>query len=60
MQRHFAAICEGPVERFELPNLLAFNFLLQRSLGGGGSSTLRSDAQGKSHGLGLLEMEIEV
>ena len=59
VQRHFAAICTGPVERFELPNLLAFNFVLQHSLGGGGSSTLRTDAQGKTHGLGLLEMEID-
>ncbi len=57
---HFARICDGPIERFELDNLLALNFILHKSLGGGGSSSLRSDAQGKTHGLGILEMEIEV
>jgi hypothetical protein len=57
---HFHAVCRGPVERFEVPNLLALNFLLHDSLGGGGTLSLLTDAQGKTHGQGLLMMEIEV
>ena len=57
--RHFRAICHGGVERHELPNLFALNFILHDSLGGGGSESLKTDAQGKTHGLALLEMEIE-
>jgi hypothetical protein len=57
---HFARVCRGEVERFEVPNLLALNFILHDSLGGGGTASLKSDAQGKTHGQGLLEMEIEV
>jgi hypothetical protein len=57
---HFREICRGPVERFEVPNLRALNFLLHDSLGGGGTASLLTDAQGKTHGQGLLEMEIEV
>ena len=59
VKRHFAAICKGKVTRFEAPNMRALNFLLQDSLGGGGSESLKTDAQGKTHGLMLLEMEIE-
>lgn len=59
VKRHFAAICKGTVERFEAPNLLALNFLLHDSLGGGGSESLKTDAQGKTHGLALLELEVE-
>lgn len=59
VKRHFAGICRGAVERFEAPNLLALNFLLHDSLGGGGSESLKTDAQGKTHGLALLEMEVE-
>ena len=58
--RHFAAICRGEVERFEVPNLLALNFLLHDALGGGGTARLLTDAQGKTHGQGMLELEIEV
>ncbi len=58
--QHFAAICRGPVERFELPNLQALNFLLHDSLGGGGTASLLTDAQGKTHGQALLEMEVEL
>ena len=50
----------GPVERFELPNLSALNFLLHRALGGGGTVSLRIDAQGKAFGAALLRMEVEV
>lgn len=60
VKQHFASLCQGEVERFELPNLGALNFLLHRSLGGGGTVSLRLDAQGKTYGAGLLRMEIEV
>jgi len=60
VKAHFHEICKGEVERFEVPNLLALNFLLHDSLGGGGSESLRTDAQGKAHGLGLLYMEVEI
>ena len=58
--RHFREICRGEVERFEVPNLLALNFLLHDALGGGGTASLLTDAQGKTHGQGMLEMEIEI
>ncbi|MEZ5966247.1 MAG: hypothetical protein R3F56_20595 [Planctomycetota bacterium] len=58
VKEHFKAICKGEVLRYEAPNLLALNFILRDSLGGGGSESLKTDAQGKTHGLGLLEMEI--
>ena len=50
---------KGEVERFELPNLGALNFLLHEALGGGGTVSLRVDAQGKTLGAMLLRMEIE-
>jgi hypothetical protein len=53
-------LVKGEVERFELPNLGALNFLLHESLGGGGTVTLRTDAQGKTYGAALLRMEIEI
>ena len=59
VRQHFAGICKGQVERFELPNLGALNFLLHRALGGGGTLSLRVDAQGKTMGAALLRMEIE-
>ena len=55
---HFNQICFGNVERFEVPNLRALNFLLHDSLGGGGSESVKTDAQGKTHGQALLLMEI--
>jgi hypothetical protein len=57
---HFREICRGSVDRYEAPNLWALNFILHDSLGGGGSESLKTDAQGKTHGLGILFMEIEV
>lgn len=60
VKAHFAAVCRGRVERFEVPNLLALNFLLHDALGGGGTASLLTDAQGKSHGQALLELEIDV
>jgi hypothetical protein len=56
----FGAMVEGEVERFELPNLGALNFLLHGALGGGGTVSLRIDAQGKTLGAALLRMEIDV
>jgi len=58
VKAHFAAICKGEVIRYEAPNLLALNFILRDSLGGGGSESLKTDAQGKTHGLALLLLEI--
>jgi len=59
VKAYFGALVQGEVERFELPNLGALNFLLHRSLGGGGTVTLRLDAQGKTYGAALLNMEID-
>jgi hypothetical protein len=60
VESHFKGICQGPVERFELPNLRALNFLLHDSLGGGGTLSLRTDAQAKTFGAALLRMEVEI
>ena len=57
---HFRGIVHGDVERFELPNLGALNFLLHESLGGGGTLSLMTDAQGKTFSTALLRMEIDV
>jgi hypothetical protein len=59
VKRHFGDLVRGEVERFELPNLGALNFLLHGALGGGGTVSLRTDAQGKTFGAALLAMEIE-
>jgi hypothetical protein len=60
VKEHFKGICKGKVERFELPNLEALNFLLHESLGGGGTLSLMTDAQGKTFSTALLRMEIDV
>lgn len=57
---HFAGIVNGEVERYEVPNVLALNFVLHGALNGGASRSLRSDALGKSLSSVLLRMEIEV
>jgi hypothetical protein len=57
---HFRQVCRGGVERYEVPNLLALNFILHDSLGGGGTESLKTDAQGKTHAQGLLQMEVDV
>jgi hypothetical protein len=57
---HFRGMLTGGVERFELPNLNALNFLLHGALGGGGTISLKTDAQGKTLSTALLRMEIEV
>jgi hypothetical protein len=60
VKAHFGALIEGRVERFELANLGALNFLCYGALGGGGTLSLRIDAQGKTMAAGLLGMEIDV
>jgi len=57
---HFRGMLTGGVERFELPNLRALNFLLHGALGGGGTLSLKTDAQGKVFSTALLRMEIPV
>ena len=60
VKAHFGDLVKGRVERFELPNLGALNFLLYEALDGGGTVSLRTDAQGKNMGSALLSMEIDV
>ena len=60
VKAHFGNFVHGNVERYELPNLGALNFLLHGALGGGGTLSFRIDAQGKTYSAGLLRMEIEV
>lgn len=60
VKEHFTGICNGAVQRFELPNLNALNFLLNESLDGGGTLSLKADAQGKTYSAALLRMEIDV
>ena len=58
--QHFQGLIVGPVERFELDNLGALNFLLHGALGGGGTMSLMTDAQGKVFSTALLRMELDV
>lgn len=60
VRAHFGGVVKGRVDRYEVPNLRALNFILHDSLGGGGSGSLKTDAQGKTHGMGLLSMEVTV
>ncbi len=60
VKEHFRGVCRGEVERFELPNLGALNFLLHESLGGGGTVSLMLDAQGKTFSTAMLRLEVEV
>lgn len=60
VKAHFGSLVEGDVERFELPNLHALNFLLHKALDGGGTVSLMTDAQGKVFSTALLRMEIPV
>ena len=60
VKKHFSGITLGKVERFELPNLWAINFLLHESLGGGGTKSLKHDAQGKTLDGAILRMELEI
>jgi hypothetical protein len=60
VKKHFEGIVLGTVERFELPNLGALNFLLHHALGGGGTKSLKNDAQGKTLSSAMLRMELEI
>ncbi len=60
VKKHFEGICFGEVERFEMPNIRALNFLLHNTLGGGGTVSLKHDAQGKTLAAALLKIEIEI
>lgn len=60
VKEHFRELCHGEVERYELPNLGALNFLLHESLDGGGTRSLMLDAQGKTFSTALLRMEVDV
>ena len=60
VKEHFGEMVKGEVERFELPNLCALNFLLHESLGGGGTRSLMTDAQGKTFSTALLRMYIDI
>jgi hypothetical protein len=60
VKEHFGPMVKGAVERFELPNLSALNFLLHESLGGGGTRSLMTDAQGKTFSTALLRMWVDV
>jgi hypothetical protein len=59
VKKHFEGICFGKVERFEMPNIRAINFLLHNTLGGGGTVSLKHDAQGKILASAMLRMELE-
>ena len=59
VKEHFSDFVKGNVIRYELDNLLSLNFILEDSLGGGGSDSLLNDAQGKTYGQGILLMEID-
>jgi len=54
------AIARGGVRRYEVPNVLGLNFLLRNSLGGGGTASLLTDAQGKTHAQALLRCQVEI
>ena len=60
IKQHFKSIAKGEIIRYEMDNLLALNFILGDSLGGGGSESLINDAQGKTHGQALLLMEVDL
>jgi hypothetical protein len=60
VKEHFRELCQGEVTRYELPNLHALNFVLQKSLDGGGTVSLRTDAQGKTFSAALLRMEVDI
>ena len=60
VERHFRDVITGPVERFELPNLKALNFLLHGALDGGGTLSLKTDAQGKVFSTAMLRLVLDV
>lgn len=60
IKEHMKYVCKGKVDRYELPNIGALNFILHDSLGGGGTVSLKLDAQGKTHASQVLRMDIDV
>jgi len=60
VKKFFTGICKGNVDRYEMPNINALNFVLHNTLGGGGTVSLMLDAQGKTLASALLKMEIEI
>ena len=60
VRRHMRGLNRGGVRRYQADNLRVLNFLLADSLGGGGSASLKTDAQGKTHGLAVLRLELDV
>src|SRR5467141_744388 len=58
--RHLKGMISGPVERYELPNLHALNFLLHGALDGGGTISLKTDAQGKVFSTALLRLQLDL
>lgn len=60
VREHFRGVIDGPVERYELPNLNALNFLLHGALGGGGTVSLKTDAQGKVYSTAMLRLVLDV
>ncbi len=60
VRSRFEGICFGRVERFELPNICALNFVLHNALAGGGTTSLRNDSQGKTFASVLLRMELDI
>jgi hypothetical protein len=60
VKQHFAGVCMGEVERYEIPNLHALNFVLHQALDGGGTISLKTDSQGKTYSTALLRMQIDL
>lgn len=60
VKEYFAGVCLGAIDRYEIPNLWAVNFVLHETLGGGGTVSLKLDAQGKTIASAMLLMDIEV
>ena len=60
VKEHFGSMVQGRVDRYEVPNVRALNFVLYGALGGGGPRSLRSDSLGKTLGGALVRLEIDV
>ncbi len=60
VKKHFAEFCKGTVARYDLPKICAFNYVLTRSLGGGGTVSLRIDTQGKTYAAALMRLQVKV
>ena len=60
VKEHFGDFCQGTVRRYDLPKIHAFNYVLTRTLGGGGTVSLRIDTQGKTYAAALMRMAVQV